>query len=219
MTDERLERIRAVTGSDVLPDLNALDLANDLHVDQAAAALLRRFRAVDDANAFQLLVELTTERLAAIASDIAVELGLGADAFDLVKNLFSRLFLDLSSPENVPLHYLADSAEKLRVDAETMIRDLALGEVPDPEEPMLWQDGQAREQDTEAMVAQAARIGFHRLDLPFRRVLRAKDTEGLNTSDIAIRLGVPFADVEELLQSARERLARVIDDVLKGPSS
>lgn len=221
MADGGLERIREMLGADALSDLSALDLSVDLQVDRAAAALLKRFREEDDAAAFRLLVDFTSDRLATIAQDIAADLGMGTNSYDLVTNFFSRLFIDLSPREKVPLHFLASAAEKLEEDAETVIRDLALSEVPDPEEPTVWQDGsqQEKQNHTEAMVAHAARIGFHRLDQTYRRVLRAKDISGLSTSDIATQQGTSYAEMEALLQTARERLARAIDDVLKGPSS
>jgi DNA-directed RNA polymerase specialized sigma24 family protein len=111
------------------------------------------------------------------------------------------------------------TTDRLEVDAETIIRDLALSEVPDPEEPQVWEDAQAkRKGNVEAMVAHASRISFHRLDLNYCQVLRAKDIAGLSISDIAIQRDRPYAEVEELLLEARKRLARVVDDVLKGPS-
>lgn len=220
VADGRLERIREVVGSDALSDLAALDVSDDLQVDRAAAALLKRFHDADDVAAFRLLVELTSDRLAALSEGLAAELGLGTDAYELVTNFFSRLFINLKPRDQAPLHFLVAAVEKLKVDAETIIRDLALGEVPDPEEPTICEDGKPKaHNNAEALVAHATRIGFHRLDLPYRRVLRAKDTAGLSTSDIANELGVSFVEVEELLQTARERLARAIDDVLKGPSS
>src|SRR5262245_18859333 len=76
MPENFLERVRQVAGAPVLPDLAALDLGNDLHVDRAAGALLQRFQAADDVEAFKLLLELTADRLGLLAEEIAREQGL-----------------------------------------------------------------------------------------------------------------------------------------------
>ena len=221
MDDGGLERIREVLGRDALADLSALDLSNDLHLDRAASALLKQFRDGDDGAAFALLVELVSDRLAAIAQGIAVDLGMGTDPHELVTNFFSRLFVDTSPRRASAVQFLASAAKTLEQDAEAIIRELAMGEVPDPEEPTVLTAGpqSVSRSHIEAMVARAARIGFHRLDQNDRRVLRAKDVEGLGAAEIAARQGSSYLEVEALLQAARVRLARSIDDVLKGPST
>lgn len=221
MDDGGLERIREVLGGDALADLSALDLSNDLHLDRAASALLNQFRDGDDGAAFSLLVELASDRLSAIAQGIAVDLGMGTDPHELVTNYFSRLFVDTSPRQAAEVHFLASAAKSLEQDAEAIIRELAMGEVPDPEERIILPEGSrpASQASIEAMVARAARIGFHRLDQSDRRLLRAKDVEGLGVAEIAARQGSSYVEVEESLQAARVRLARSIDGVLKGPSS
>lgn len=220
MADGMLERVRKMVGSRALGDLTELDLSNDLHVDLAASELLKRLYEFDDADAFRLLVELTSDRLAGMSDELAAELGLATDPYDLVTAFFSRLFVDIDPRKELPLHFLASASDRLKEDTETAIRDLALSDVHVPASPTIWEDGITEAHiDTNELIARASLIGFHRLDVSFRRVLRAKDTEGLSASEIAIQMGAPYTEVEELLQTARERLAKAIDDALKGPSS
>jgi len=215
-----LERVREVAGSGALEDLTDLDLSNDLQVDQIAGALLKRLHEADDADAFRLLVELTSDRLAVMAEGLAAELGLATNPYELVIAFFSRLFIDLDPRQEAPPHFLANASDRLREDTETAIRDLALSDVHEPDSATMCEDGRTEaDTDTNELIARATRIGFHRLDMSYRRVLRAKDTEDLSTSEIATQMGVPYAEVEELLQTARMRLAKAIDDALKGSPS
>jgi hypothetical protein len=217
MADSFLERVRRVAGDGALQDLGELDLSNELHVDRAATALLSSFRKDDDVEAFTLLVDLTQDRLAALAGDVARELGLAEDSGQLVVNFFEGLFVDLSASDGSTA-FLGQTAAKMRENAEAWIRDMALADPhADPDIPRSWDDGQAQPRPPQAdLLARVTRVCFHGLDLPFRRALRARDVEGLSPAEVGQRLELSPADAERLLGDATVRLAEAIDRSMKG---
>jgi len=222
MPESFLERVRQAAGAPVLPDLTELDLSNDLHVDRAASALLQRFQAADDVAAFRLLLELTADRLAALAEEAAREQGLAEPADALVAAFVEGLFVDVS-PAAGPGSFLARAAAAMRTEAETLVRDIALSDIAldghhhhgarlDGHAAKARKARKARKED----IQRATRVCFHRLALPYRRALRAKEVEGLAPPAIAQRLAMTPQDAEALIEEAETALAAALERALGG---
>ena len=217
MPESFLERVRKAVGAPVLPDVSEIDRDNDLHVDWAASALVQHFKKTDDIEAYRLLVDLTVERLTELAERVLQEEGLAESADELVVNYFESLFVDLGSSRSEGSTYLGQTAEKLRVDAEIRVRDIAMSGVSDPEGAVMWDDGRVATPVKEAdLRTRATRICFHRLDLSYRRVLRAKEIQGLSTAEIADQMSLPLDETKALLHEAELRLAEIVEEEMKG---
>ena len=212
MVQNYLERVRGVLGASALPDLDRLDRQNEHDLNRAAEALVERFREQDDAEAFHVLVDLTADPLAQRATAIARDLGLAEDSDRLVINALERMFVDLRPSADPCSSFLSDTTYRMREDAEAWIRDIALSSVHEPDDAVAWD---ARRYEPLAALSdpatRAKRICFHRMDAVLRQVLRARDIDGMPTSEIAERLAVPYGRAESLLVEASKRLQWAVD--------
>lgn len=217
MPEPFLERIRQIVGAEALPDLAQLDRTNDLHVDRAATALLRHFLRTNAVPAFELLVDLTVDRVAELAAGVARDQGLLEPGDELAEAFFAHLFTQVGGEPPEAASFLRLSVDRMAGEAEARARDLALRRASDPEGPVLWENGAPRlEGGEDGLHGRATRICFHRLDLPHRRALRARDVDGWTVDQIAELLEVPAADARELLAEADRRLHDAIERELGG---
>ena len=217
MPENFLERVRKVVGETALPDLSELDRSNDLHVDRAAMALFRKFKQTDGMDAYELLVDLAVDRVAALAEDAARDLGLMEAADELVERFFESLFIDLTPAPPESASFLRMASDALREAAESRVRDIALSSAHDPEGAVLWEDGVPKVlADDGALHTRATRICYHRLDVPYRRILRAREVERMTPKEIATLMVLSPDEVDALLKEAEQRLAEAVDRELNG---
>jgi len=166
--------------------------SNDLHIDRLAGALHFAFAAGNDQPAFKRLVEITTPRLQTISEDIAQDEGLVLPAENLLDAFWSRVFVDLT-PLKAPIpHFLSHGAERMRLEAEAWVRDLALADPP--------------EQGDAIYFAKIVQIAFHQLPIEQRRLLRGKDVCRMPDADLAKRYDMPADEVPAAVAAARQRL-------------
>jgi len=212
-----------VLGSRSAPRGQAFDAGNPLHVDEAASALLRRALEDDDFAAFELLVDLCSERLAEVARRVAREVGLGMPSDELVVAFFAGLFGDPRPMPAASRHFLAWAHDCLRQQAEAWVRDMALLDTPDPMQQILPPEPQAdgsrsatRQGSPQDFYLHALKICLHRLDLESRQMLVACDVQGLplEAAAASLELGVPEA--RRRYEQARLRLNAAIAAVIKG---
>jgi DNA-directed RNA polymerase specialized sigma24 family protein len=127
-SDDLSREVERLAGRDALPSDGPLDPANPLHVDRAAAALLDRFFANNDPEAFEALVELSLPLLGRAALSITRELGLAVPADSLIGEHMARLFVDLAPDARSRAggdHFLAAAARAMETDAAARITAFA----------------------------------------------------------------------------------------------
>jgi len=208
------------------------DLARDEHVDELAGQLLRRFRELDDAEAFELLVRLTEPRLHSLARRIARELRPGVEPEDLVASFYARLFTDLRRGRPPVHNFLGLARTALRNDALNQLRrrkraearqrtwhDLRASE-PEPDPIRLADDREqsARMERLGALVLTLVAGRFAELPERDRLVLQAREIDGMTYEDIAVTFGLPRGQVGMVILRARKRLAARLSESLAGPS-
>lgn len=222
MPEDFLERLRSVVGARELTHVTSLDPAKDLDLERTAELLLRRFHKANDVRAYELLVDLAAVRLADLAAQIARDLGLVDDPDELVVAFYEHLFVDVSSDGHRPpdTRFLARADAWMRECAESRVRDIALSSASDPAGAVHWgADGRPTvPSGSGAARTRATRVCFHRLDLPLRRALRARQVEDLAPSEIAEQFALSVQEVNALLLEALDRLDRAVEKELEGGS-
>jgi len=209
----------AETAPPALPE--SFDLRNELHVDLAAGWLLRRFREADDAEAFTALVELTRPPLHQIARQVARQLAMALDPEDLVATFFARLFTDVRKRQPLVRRFLGLARTSMRNDALNQLRQFKRAQARHAiwgRQSLFekWADP-AEQADHNEQAQVLRRLGtvflcvvnqcFHELPERDRRILLARETEGLSYDEIAEALGLPRAQVGMILKRARQHLA------------
>jgi DNA-directed RNA polymerase specialized sigma24 family protein len=198
--------------------IQPFDRTNDLHLELVASALHHAFLIDNDPQAYQRLVELMAPRLATLAEDIAQEQGLLKPAEDLAAAFFSRIFIDTSRPSAPVGHFLAHAAERIRGEAEAWVRDFAMADTA-PAPPSKTAGYAAADPSAESIgrdYATLVQTCFHRLDVEQRRVLRAKDVQGLDIPQLAERFGWTRDEALEQLSKARFRLNELVARAMGG---
>jgi len=203
----------------VLPAV--FDLRNELHVDLAAGWLLRRFREADDAEAFTALVELTRPALHLIARQVARQLAMALDPEDLVATFFARLFTDVRKRQPLVRRFLGLARTAMRNDALNQLRQFKRAQARHAiwgRQSLFekWADP-ALQAEQKEQAAVLRRLGlfflcvvnqcFHELPERDRRVLLAREMDGLSYDEIADALSLPRAQVGMILKRARQHLA------------
>lgn len=221
-----VERIRRLPGADAIPNLDAFDPGNDLHVDGAALVLLARFHKLNEVDPLSLLFELSQPRLSEIARQITARFALAIDPDDLVASFFTRLFTDVRRPQPEVRHFLGLAHTSMRNDALNQLRhhnrsmrrmirfQAALRAPVDP----------AREVDDQEQIHHVSRIGlcllavvgecFHGLRERDRRVLLAREVQGMSYDEVSQLLSLPPNQVGAVIKRARHRLADRIATIL-----
>jgi RNA polymerase sigma-70 factor (ECF subfamily) len=226
-----VERLARVAGGGTLEVRSDFRHADDGHVEAVAGELLHLFRQRDDPEAFTLLFELCEERLMLLARRVTRQVGLAIDPEDLVAVFMARLFTDLRKDQPVVQRFFAFAWTSMRHEALNQLRRLKRAydreeafeawlrdqrPAPDPL-------GDASRQEQAGIVQ---RLGmrflsvvsrcFHRLPERDRRVLLAREVDGLSYADMAAALELPGEQVGMILKRARERLQRGIGAALAG---
>ena len=207
------------------------DTRNELHLDLAAGFLLRRFREADDAEAFTALVELTRPPLHHIARQVARQLAMALDPEDLVATFFARLFTDVRKPQPLVRRFLGLARTSMRNDALNQLRQFKRAQARHAiwgRQGLFdkWADPAAQADDKE-QAAVLRRLGtvflcvvnqcFHELPERDRRVLLAREMDGLSYDEIAEALGLPRAQVGMILKRARQHLSDRIGQCFARP--
>jgi len=198
--------------------IQPFDASNDVHLETVASALHYAFLTKNDRQAFNRLVELMAPRLHALAEDIAQELGLIKPAGDLVAAFFSRIFIDTNAPAAPVGHFIAHAAERIRAEAEAWARDFALADTS-PAAPPAPTGFVASDPSPDTIgrdYATLVQTCFHRMDVEHRRLLRAKDVQGLDIPKIAARYDISESEARERLTAARFRLNELIAIAMGG---
>jgi RNA polymerase sigma-70 factor (ECF subfamily) len=230
------EGAAAAEGSAAAPEPSlelpaAFDVRNELHLDLAAGCLLRRFREADDAEAFTALVELTRPPLHHIARQVARQLAMALDPEDLVATFFARLFTDVRKQQPLVRRFLGLARTSMRNDALNQLRQFKRAQARHAiwgRQGLFdkWADPAAQADDRE-QVAVLRRLGtvflcvvnqcFHELPERDRRVLLAREMDGLSYDEIAEALGLPRAQVGMILKRARQHLSDRIGECFARP--
>ncbi len=226
--DALVQRLRSVPGADSVPELAAFDPGNDLHLDAAAGWLLERFRRDADVDALSLLYELARPRLHGLATRLADRLALAVDPDDLVAAFLTRLFTDVRRPQPRVSRFLGLAYTSMRNDALNQLRSHARSlrrmaefqsRQPHPADP-------ARLAGDREQEAACARVGvvllgvvarcFHQLPERDRRILLAREVEGLTHAELAVALSLPPGQTGSVLRRARLKLSRLVARALSG---
>jgi RNA polymerase sigma factor (sigma-70 family) len=221
-----VERLRSSPGATGLPDLDQFDLRNDLHLDAAASELLQHFHRTNDAASLSLVFELTHPRMLEIAGYITARFALAIDADDLVSSFMARLFTDTRRPQPVIRRFLGLAHTSMRNDALNQLRSHTRSRRrmlefeatrPLPRDPARIVD--EREQSVAFVRVGVLFLGlvwecFHDLKERDRRVLLAREVDGMTYAEVALALSLPDDQVGMVLRRARKRLARRIGRAL-----
>jgi RNA polymerase sigma-70 factor (ECF subfamily) len=201
------------------------DPASDADVEGLAGGLLHLFRQNDDRAAFELMFELCVRQLMDMARRITRRVGLAIDPEDLVSTYMCRLFTDLRKDQPrvrsfFGLSYTAMRNEALnqvrllrRAQARHLAYDRWLRDHHGPSDPAVVTDHAEQ-------IDQVRRLGavflaivsrcFHQLGERDRRILLAREVDGLSYDEIAETLELPRGQVGMILKRARERFGRNI---------
>jgi RNA polymerase sigma factor (sigma-70 family) len=224
-------QLQSVGLADIIVLPEGFDPADDQSVEQVAGQLLSHFRAVDDVQAYVMLVELTQRHLQRVARSITRRLALMIDADDLVATFMAQLFTDVRKGQPEVRRFLSlaytvmryDALNQLRLAHRSRARCRSFGErsalARAPCDPSAALDG--REQ-----TAALKRLGtlffsvvnqcFHALSLRDRRVLICREIEGMSYDELAAALQMPRTQVGMILKRARDRLAQAIERAMPG---
>jgi len=217
-----IARIARAVGESACPQ--PFDPRDDAHLDRLAAPLLHRFREQDDTAAFTLLVELTQRRVSRIALQVTRQLAMAIDPEDLVAAFFARLFTDVRKRQPVVQHFLGLAHTSMRNDALNQLRQYKRAQARHTvwtEQRLLEKvaDPSVQAEDNE-QVAILRRFGtvflsvlgqcFHELSERDRRVLIAREVDGLTYDGIAETLALPRNQVGMIVKRAREHLSQRI---------
>jgi len=225
------ERLQRAAGKEALPDPKAFDRSDPVQVDRVARQLVARLWNHNDAKAFELLVELTEPILIKAAHGITRELGLAYPPAELLGWHMGKVLVDLRQPPPDVPHFLQAAERAMAAEAERLLAEfraaiplragqlrhpaLELGAADAPPQP-----GMARIQAAMGVrFLSMMTVCFHHLELGDRRLLLAKEADGLNYDEIAKSLDLPRATVGARLALARHRLALVAADVFNAYDS
>ncbi len=224
-TDFLVRNIRRVCGQPDLVLPEPFDPRDDRHVDLAACVLLHHFREHDSADAFTVLVQLSQMRTSAIARRITRQLGLAVDPDDLVATFFANLFVDLVKDQPLVHRFLGFAHTAMRHEALNQLRQFRraqarhiiwgqrfLGGSADPSTVIAEREECELLERSGTTFLLVVNQCFHELSERDRRVLLAREADGLSYDDIAVRLDLPRNQVGMILKRARTRLAGRIDD-------
>lgn len=216
---ERLRKIRGLADRPGMPPLDSFDAEDDLHVDEAARALIERFRDEADVDAFTLLFELTHDRLLLAAARITRQLGGSIDPEDLVAGFMSRLFCDVGRrPGSDVRRFLGFAHTSMRNDMLDQLRRHkravakrrtyadTLDEPPDPS--ALIEHAEERETLVRCGLTLLDITGscFEELEDRDRQVLMAREILGLPYDRVASMLGLDPDQVGMIIRRARKHL-------------
>jgi RNA polymerase sigma factor (sigma-70 family) len=220
-----VRNIRRVCGDPALPLPEPFDPRDDRHVDLAACLLLHRFRTANSADAFTVLVQIALPRASLIARRITRQLGLAVDPDDLVASFFARLFVDLRQDQPLVHRFLGLAHTSMRNDAFNQLRqyrraqarhaiwgERLLGTAQDPVALIAEREQSVILQRSGTAFLLVVNQCFHELPERDRRVLLAREVDGLSYDGIAEALGLPRNQVGMILKRARARLAERIDE-------
>ncbi len=214
----------ALRGADiVVPD--EFDPQDDSQIDAVAGQLLHHFRQHDDRDAFTLLYELCQDRLSEIARRVTRQLGMAVDPEDLVAGYMARLFVDVRKDHDRVRRFLGLSYTALRNDGLNQLRLLRRAharhqvfdrwrrDAGEPRDPAREVDDREQERELERLgtvFVSIVSVCFHRLPERDRRVLLAREVDGLPYEQIARQLELPSNQVGMILKRARTRLSQAI---------
>ena len=212
MAQNFMQRARSVLGASAFPDLSRLERANDRHLNQTADSLVKQFHEQHDNQAFQLLVDLTAERLAQSSTGIAHDLSLGENSDRLVINVLEKLVVDVRPPPDAASSFSSDTTPRMRDDVEAWIRDITLSSVHDPDEAAASEIGSQEPLiDMNDPKARTRQVSLHRLDPEFRQALKARHVDYMDTVEITEPLAVPSAYADSLVVEATRHLQWAVD--------
>ncbi len=223
--DELRRRVALLAHADEVAVADDHDPADDRAVEAVAGDLLQVFRTHDDPAAFTLLFELCQTRLMASARHITRRLGMAIDPEDIVSTFMARLFTDLRQDQPRVRRFLGLAYTAMRNEALNQLRKLTRAEsrhqiydrwlqrqrlsgdpaidVSEAEQHMILRR-------LGAMFLSVVSVCFHQLGERDRRVLLAREVDGLSYDALAEQLALPRPQVGMILKRARERLARGI---------
>jgi len=223
-----VDRLKAVPEAARVPELQSFDPRNDLHLDAAASLLLQRFHRTNEVEALSLLFELLHHRLGEIAAQLTARFALALDPDDLVARFMTRLFTDVRRPQPVVRRFLGlahtamrnDALNQLRSHTRSLKRMVEFQIIqPPPRDP-------ARIASEREQADVCTRVGvfflgvvsrcFHTLKDRDRRILLAREVEGMSYAEIAVALSLPDHQVGMILRRARTRLSKRIARALSG---
>ena len=126
--DDLSREVERLAGREALPGDGPLDTGNPLHVDRAAAALLARFFADNEPDAFEALVAVSYPLLSRAARDLTREVGLAVPAESLVGEHMAHLFIDLAPDAQTRAggaHFLGAAVRAMGADAQQKVTAFA----------------------------------------------------------------------------------------------
>lgn len=213
------------------PPLDALDLSDDLQLEQVACALLTRFHERDEAEALSLLYELTHDRLVALGRQVTFKVGLAADPEDLVAAFLTKLFTDVRRPQKPVRRFLAFAYTAMKNDALNQLRSLGRSRkrmlrfqegLAPPTDPALAADHKEQAaacQHLGLLLVSLVSVCFHQLKERDRRALLAREVAGLSYEEVAAELDLPAGQVGTVIRRARQRLSRALAQALAAGGS
>lgn len=227
-------RLGAISGAESIAVPDDFAPAVDAHVDAIAGELLHLFRQHDDPAAFTLLVEVAQGSVMVLARNVTRRLGLAIDPEDLMATFFARLFTDLRRDQPKVRRFLGFAYTAMRNEALNQLRRLKRAEgrhqvyvrmleragvSADPCHAASEREQVAVVQRLGAMFLSIVSECFHHLGERDRRVLLAREVDGMTYAELADALALPPGQVGMILKRARERLARRIARAFEGTPS
>lgn len=203
-------------------------LSDDV-LERVAADLLDHFRATDEQEAFVFLVELTQQRVLAIARRIVRAQSSFLDPEELVAAFMTNLFTDLRPNQPRVKHLLGLAYTIMKFEALTQLRGQRRVRRRQERYSRLNRESALLGDPSDEVERREAMVGLRRqgtlllsivgrcfegLSDRDRRVLSLREIEGLTYDDLALRMDVPRSQVGMVLKRARGRLARTIDETM-----
>lgn len=231
LREELVRRVGRLAQAQQVAVPDDYDPTDDRAVEAVAGDLLQVFRQHDDPAAFTLLFELCQRRLMASARAITRRLGMAIDPEDIVSTFMAKLFTDLRRDQPRVRRFLGLAYTAMRNEALNQLRKLKRAESrhqvydrwlrrhrlpPDPAGDVAAAEQHAILRRLGAMFLSVVSVCFHQLGERDRRVLLAREVDGLSYDAIAEQLGLPRPQVGMILKRARERLAKKIAATFDG---
>lgn len=193
--------------------------SEDLRIDDEARRLLERLWVDDDGDALAELGGLLGERLDALEPELLDDLG-SMVPLDLATEWFTELLTSPLPPGGVPAHPMAAARDWMEARGRALVTTLAA-------RPQPWEDGFGEDlpaewlgrlaiESDEPLATYVTLVALHRLPLTTRRVMRARQVEGLSVPTCAQRLNLSPGQVEEHERTGRRAMLEAIDRLLRG---
>lgn len=200
--------------------IRRFDPTNSSHVDEAALYLFERFRSKNDSGAFQLLFEVTQQRLSEMARQLVRRLSTTLDPDDLVANFMARLFCNVGNDSKWKIrHFLAFARVSIRNEILDHLRhqkrvrhhapeyELSRLSPIDPADAAQSKEQGLLIEDLGEQVLELTSECFDELSQRDQQVLIAREIVGLSYERVASLLSLLPDQIGMIIRRARMHLA------------